>query len=178
MSRSAAENDFDGLKRTLNRAVRITVALTMPAAFGLWALREPITTLLYQHGHFTAFDTRMTALSVFGLSFGLPAFAMVKVVLPAFYSRQDTKTPVRAGLSSLVANMVLNFAILAALYVAWVPDALKSQGVWQGLAGTREIVNPRWTRAAARSSTFHGRDVFAPAAAHPRCSRRLAGCWR
>jgi S-adenosyl-L-methionine hydrolase (adenosine-forming) len=36
----------------------------------------------------------------------------------------------------------------------------------QGLAGTREIVNPRWTRAAARSSTFHGRDVFAPAAAH------------
>ena len=61
---------------------------------------------------------------------------MVKVVLPAFYSRQDTKTPVRAGLSSLVANMVLNFAILAMLYVAWVPDALKSQGVWQGLAGT------------------------------------------
>jgi S-adenosyl-L-methionine hydrolase (adenosine-forming) len=36
----------------------------------------------------------------------------------------------------------------------------------QGLAGAREIVNPRWMRAAARSSTFHGRDVFAPAAAH------------
>jgi S-adenosyl-L-methionine hydrolase (adenosine-forming) len=36
----------------------------------------------------------------------------------------------------------------------------------QGLAGTREIANPRWMSAAARSSTFHGRDVFAPAAAH------------
>ena len=36
----------------------------------------------------------------------------------------------------------------------------------QGLAGAREIVNPRWMRASARSSTFHGRDVFAPAAAH------------
>jgi S-adenosylmethionine hydrolase len=36
----------------------------------------------------------------------------------------------------------------------------------QGLAGAREIVNPRWMRAAARSSTFHGRDIFAPAAAH------------
>jgi putative peptidoglycan lipid II flippase len=99
-------------------------------------LCQPLVATLFQHGHFTAFDTRMTALSVFGLSFGLPAFAMVKVVLPAFYSRQDTKTPVRAGLSSLVANMLLNFAILAVLYVLWVPDALKAQGVWQGLAGT------------------------------------------
>src|SRR6185369_11531586 len=36
----------------------------------------------------------------------------------------------------------------------------------QGLAGAREIVNPRWVRAAARSSTFHGRDIFSPAAAH------------
>src|SRR5207247_2260809 len=78
---------------------------------------------LFQHGRFTAFDTRMTALSVFGLSFGLPAFALVKVVLPAFYARQDTKTPVRAGVSALVANMVLNIAILAVLYVVLVPDA-------------------------------------------------------
>jgi S-adenosylmethionine hydrolase len=36
----------------------------------------------------------------------------------------------------------------------------------QGLAGAREIVNPRWMLASARSSTFHGRDVFSPAAAH------------
>jgi S-adenosylmethionine hydrolase len=36
----------------------------------------------------------------------------------------------------------------------------------QGLVGAREIVNPRWMRGAARSTTFHGRDVFAPAAAH------------
>jgi putative peptidoglycan lipid II flippase len=58
------------------------------------------------------------------------------VVLPAFYSRQDTKTPVRAGVSALVANMLLNFAILSVLYVLWVPAALKAQGVWIALAGT------------------------------------------
>lgn len=36
----------------------------------------------------------------------------------------------------------------------------------QGLAGAREITNSTWMRAGGRSSTFHGRDVFAPAAAH------------
>jgi putative peptidoglycan lipid II flippase len=75
-------------------------------------------------------------LSVFGLSFGLPAFALVKVVLPAFYARQDTRTPVRAGVTALIANMVLNIAILALLYVIWVPDATKAEGVWDALAST------------------------------------------
>ncbi|MFP3514554.1 lipid II flippase MurJ, partial [Peribacillus sp. SIMBA_075] len=71
---------------------------------------------LFQHKHFTAVDTRMTALSVYGLSFGLPAFALLKIVLPAFYSRQDTRTPVRAGVAALVVNMLLNFLFLAILY--------------------------------------------------------------
>ncbi|MFL6593553.1 MAG: murein biosynthesis integral membrane protein MurJ [Luteimonas sp.] len=136
LSRHHVRADTAGFSRALDWGLRNTLTISVPAALGLMLLCQPLVATLFQHGHFTAFDTRMTALSVFGLSFGLPAFAMVKVVLPAFYSRQDTKTPVRAGLSSLVANMVLNFAILAALYVSWVPDALKAQGVWQGLAGT------------------------------------------
>jgi putative peptidoglycan lipid II flippase len=76
----------------------------------------------------------MTALSVFGLSFGLPAFALVKTVLPAFYARQDTRTPVRAGLVAMVSNMVFNVAILALLYWWWVPDADKAGGVMATLA--------------------------------------------
>jgi putative peptidoglycan lipid II flippase len=61
----------------------------------------------------------MATLSITALSFGLPAFALVKVALPAFYSRQDTRTPVRAGVASLVANMVLNVIFVALLYVLW-----------------------------------------------------------
>lgn len=76
----------------------------------------------------------MTALSVFGLSFGLPAFALVKTVLPAFYARQDTRTPVRAGLVAMVSNMVFNVALLALMYVLWVSDAAKADGVMATLA--------------------------------------------
>jgi putative peptidoglycan lipid II flippase len=76
----------------------------------------------------------MAALSVFGLSFGLPAFALVKVILPAFYARQDTRTPVKAGLASMVVNMVLNVVILAILYKLWVPAELQRGSFWIALA--------------------------------------------
>jgi len=128
--------DRVGFSRALDWGLRNTLLISVPAALGLMLLSQPLVATLFQHGRFTAFDTRMTALSVFGLSFGLPAFALVKVVLPAFYARQDTRTPVRAGVSSLVANMVLNIAILALLYTLLVPNAIKQLGVWEGLART------------------------------------------
>lgn len=136
LSRYHVRADHAGFSRALDWGLRNTLTISVPAALGLMLLCQPLVATIFQHGHFTAFDTRMTALSVFGLSFGLPAFAMVKVVLPAFYSRQDTKTPVRAGVSALVANMLLNLAILSVLYVMWVPAAMKAQGVWIALAGT------------------------------------------
>ncbi|MEE7566837.1 murein biosynthesis integral membrane protein MurJ, partial [Xanthomonas sp. Kuri4-3] len=91
---------------------------------------------MFQYGRFTAFSTEMTALSVLGLSFGLPAFALVKVVLPAFYARKDTRTPVRAGVVSLVANMVLNVAFLAAMYHLTVPAEVRDLGVMEALKRT------------------------------------------
>jgi putative peptidoglycan lipid II flippase len=136
LSRHHVRADRDGFSRALDWGLRNTLMISVPAALGLMLLGEPLVATMFQHGRFTAFDTRMTALSVFGLSFGLPAFALVKVVLPAFYARQDTRTPVRAGVSALVANMVLNVAILALLYAIRVPDAVKAKGVWEALAQT------------------------------------------
>ena len=98
--------------KALDWGLRTTLLIAMPATLGLMLLAEPLVATLFQGGKFTAFDTRMAAMSVFGLSFGLPAFALVKVVLPAFYARQDTRTPVRAGVASLIANMVFNVVFL------------------------------------------------------------------
>jgi len=108
LSRSAAENDMDGLKRTLNRAVRITVALTMPAALGLWALGGPITTLLYQHGQFTAHDTLQTSRALAAYTVGLVCYSGIKVLVPAFYALGDTRTPVVASFLAVAVNFALN----------------------------------------------------------------------
>ncbi len=134
LSRHYVKTDREGFSKALDWGLRTTLMIAVPAMLGLMLLSVPLVATLFQHGRFTPFDTRMAALSVFGLSFGLPAFALVKVVLPAFYARQDTRTPVKAGVASLIANMVFNVLILAILYKIWVPAELQQGSVWVALS--------------------------------------------
>jgi putative peptidoglycan lipid II flippase len=112
MSHQAAANDFDGLKRTFTFALRIVAYITIPAAFGLMILREPIIRMLFQHGQFVAESTRLTARPLLYYSIGLPALACVKLIVPAFYSARDTKTPVIVGSLSFLLNIALNIIFL------------------------------------------------------------------
>ena len=134
LARHHVNTDHVGFSRALDWGLRATLLIAVPAMLGLMLLSVPLVATLFQHGQFTAFDSRMAALSVFGLSFGLPAFALVKVVLPAFYARQDTKTPVRAGVAALVANMLFNVIFLAILYYLWVPAELQQGSIWTALS--------------------------------------------
>lgn len=134
LSRHHVNTDRAGFSKSLDWGLRTTLVIILPAMLGLMLLALPLVSTIFQYGRFTAEAARMTALSVFGLSFGLPAFALVKTVLPAFYARQDTRTPVRAGLVAMLANMVFNVALLALMYLLWVPEAAKTGGVMATLA--------------------------------------------
>jgi putative peptidoglycan lipid II flippase len=116
MSHQAAANDYEGLKRTLTFAVRIVAYITIPAAVGLMILREPIIRMLFQHGQFVAESTRLTARPLLYYAIGLPALACVKLIVPAFYSAGDTKTPVIVALISFTLNIVFNFVFLNYLF--------------------------------------------------------------
>jgi len=112
MSHQAAAKDYDSLKKTLSFSVRIVAFITIPAALGLMILREPIIRVLFQHGQFVAESTRLTARALLYYAVGLPALASVKLIVPAFYSTRDTKTPVIIASISLVLNIVLNVVFL------------------------------------------------------------------
>jgi putative peptidoglycan lipid II flippase len=112
MSHQAAANNYEGLKKTLTFAVRIVAYITVPAAIGLMALREPIIRMLFQHGQFVAESTRLTARPLLYYAIGLPALACVKLIVPAFYSAKDTRTPVIVALISFFLNIFLNIVFL------------------------------------------------------------------
>ena len=112
MSHQAAAKDYNALKSTLSFSVRIVAFITVPAALGLMILREPIIRVLFQHGQFVAESTRLTARALLCYAVGLPALASVKLIVPAFYSTRDTKTPVIVASISLVINLVLNIVFL------------------------------------------------------------------
>ncbi len=134
LSRHHVAADGEGFSRTLDWCLRMTLLISVPAMCALLVLAEPIVATLFQHGRFTAFDTHMATLSITALACGLPAAALVKAVLPAFYSRQDTRTPVRAAIAALIANMVLNFALIALLFELWAPAAVKREPWLDGIA--------------------------------------------
>lgn len=112
MSHQAAAKDYESLKKTLAFSVRIVAFITVPATLGLMILREPIIRVLFQHGEFVAASTRLTARALLYYSIGLPALASVKLIVPAFYSARDTKTPVIVAFISMIINIVLNIVFL------------------------------------------------------------------
>jgi putative peptidoglycan lipid II flippase len=134
LSRHHVNTDHAGFSRALDWGLRTTLLIAVPAMLGLVLLAEPLIATLLQHGEFTSHDTRMAALSLSALSFGLPAFALVKVLAPAFFARQDTRTPVRAGVAAMLANMVLNAAFLALLFALWHQPQDLSEGWLQALS--------------------------------------------
>ncbi len=117
LSRHHVGTDAAAFSRALDWGLRTALLIAMPAMLVL--LAEPLVATLFFHGKFTPHDVAMASLSLSALSFGLPAFVLVKVVAPAFYARGDTRTPVRAGVIAMVANMVLNLIFVAALFALW-----------------------------------------------------------
>jgi len=112
MSHQAAANDYSGLKKTLAFSIRLVAFITIPAMLGLMILREPIIRVLFQHGAFIAESTRLTARALLYYAIALPGLATVKLVVPAFYSTKDTRTPVIVAAISMVLNVLLNIVFL------------------------------------------------------------------
>jgi len=101
---------------TLDWAVRIGMLVSLPAMIGLMLLAKPILATVLQNGVNDWSLVEMASLSLVTYSFGLPAFILVKVLVPGFYSRQDTKTPVKIGIISIVSNIILSALIVYPWY--------------------------------------------------------------
>src|SRR5690606_16845819 len=107
---------------TLGWALRGVLVITLPAAVGLLLLAEPLLATIFHGGEFDAEDVRMSAASLVAFAPGLIGFVGVKVLAPAYFARQDTRTPVRIGVRAVLLNLVLNVVLVNALiFTGWAP---------------------------------------------------------
>ena len=113
LSRQLAKGEHEAALHTQNRALEVTLALTLPAMVGLIILAHPIISVLFERGEFTENATNATAKALIGFAIGLPAYCLIKLFTPAFFARNDTKTPVRVAMGSIGLNIALNFAFIA-----------------------------------------------------------------
>ncbi len=107
IAKQAAKGASRELGETMVSSLVLAFALTLPAAIGLWLLAEPIIALIFQHGHFTRFDTVMTAQALKFYSIGLMAYSAVKIIVPVYYALDDTKWPVIGSFMSVAANVII-----------------------------------------------------------------------
>jgi putative peptidoglycan lipid II flippase len=112
LSRQALEKSRDDFKGTLAFGLRLIGFVTLPATVGLIVLRFPILRVLLQGGRFRPADTQATADVLATLSAGLFFFAVVRVVVPAFYALKDTRLPVIAAFADCAVFIAACFALV------------------------------------------------------------------
>ncbi|NYZ63929.1 murein biosynthesis integral membrane protein MurJ [Luteimonas sp. SJ-16] len=135
LSRRHAAEDAAGYSQSLDWAIRMALLAGVPAGLGLLLLAEPITATVFNYGAFDARDTRMAAISLTAMSLGVPAFMLSKVLAPAFYARQDTRTPMRAAIWTVGANVGLTVLLTTPLWLYDVPGAHGGIALATALAG-------------------------------------------
>jgi putative peptidoglycan lipid II flippase len=112
LSRQLGAGNDAAAGHTQNRAIELVLLLTLPAAAALTVAAMPIIRALLEHGRFLASDTVATADALAAFSLGLPAYVLIKVLTPGFHARQDTSTPVKIAVASMLVNLVGNLVLI------------------------------------------------------------------
>jgi putative peptidoglycan lipid II flippase len=122
-----------------NRALELSLLLTVPAALALVVLSAPIVHVLFERGAFGPEASRATGAALAAYALGLPAYVLVKVLTPGFFAREDTRTPVKIAIVCMISNIVIAFALiwwlahvgiaLATTISAWLNTGLLARGL-------------------------------------------------
>ena len=115
LSRQVASGMLEESRTTLNRALEYALVLTLPAALALGAVSQPIMSVLFERGAFDHHAAIISGQTLMAYAVGLPAFVLIKVLVPGLFARGDTTTPMRWGLASVALNIVLNIAFMQPL---------------------------------------------------------------
>ncbi|MEX0619938.1 MAG: murein biosynthesis integral membrane protein MurJ [Pseudohongiellaceae bacterium] len=124
LARNHANESREEFSQTIDWAMRLVCVLAIPATVALVVVAEPLLVTLFQNANFTANDVVRVTASLQAYALGLIAFMGVKIFAPGFYSRQNTRTPVRIAVIAVAVNMVLNFVLVFGFGLAHVGLAL------------------------------------------------------
>jgi len=112
MSSDAAKKDFAALRATISKGIRGTVFVAIPATVGLIMVGKPLISAAFEHGRFTDEDTAMVVGILGFYALGLCGYFAQQILARAFYSIQDSKTPMRSAVIAVFVNVILNLTLI------------------------------------------------------------------
>ena len=112
LSRQLRAGDLAAAQNSQNRALEISLFLTLPAAAALVIIAEPIILVFFGRGAFDAFAVNATARALAAYAWGIPAYVLIKALATFYFAAEDTKTPIQIGLAAIAVNIILNLALM------------------------------------------------------------------
>ncbi len=121
-SEQVARGEMSALRKSLTAALRGVMLLALPATLGLILLREPLIAFLFQRGNFTLLSTEMTSWALLWYTVGLVFHSVLEILVRAFFSLKDTKTPALVSAGAMGINIGFCF-IFTAIFekLGWMP---------------------------------------------------------
>ena len=155
LSRRLRAGDEAGGRESFNRGTELALALTFPCAVALMVIAMPLTAVLYQRGAFTADDTAATALVLAIYGAGLPAFVLHKVYQPLYYAREDSRSPFRFAIVSMIINAVIAIGLMP--YIGFAAAAVATTLAGWMMAAQLWLGTKRMGDAARFDTRFRSR---------------------
>jgi len=129
LSKYVGGDDHEGASAIQSDAIELAMLLTLPATVALAICGVPFVTMIFEGGRFAVSDAAITGQVLTALVLGLPAYVLIKVLVPNFYARADTKTPVYAAFAALGVFIAFNIVFLETYGVIGVALA-SAAGAW------------------------------------------------
>lgn len=105
----------DSFTQIINWGIKLSLIITVPAAFAMSVLSAPILITLFQYGQFGAFDVMQSQRALISFAIGLIAFVLIKVFISALYAKGYTKAALKIGLWCIACNIVSNIILILIL---------------------------------------------------------------
>ena len=158
LSAAVASKDHGQQQASMDEALALSMALTLPAAAALLAMPYFLIDALFTRGAFLQVDAVNTAQALFQFGWGVPAFVLIRILAPAFFARGDTRRPMAFSLISVAVNAALAFVLMF--------------GLKMGISGIAAAVSAAaWTNALLLGATLWRRGHYRPS---PAAASRLA----
>lgn len=121
LSASQAKADDNEFKKTLDWAARLIMLIGLPASLAMFVLSDVLMNALFVRGEFGQTDAINSGLALKSMAGGILGFMLIKIFAPAFFARQDTKTPVKIGIAAVFANMIFSVLFIGVFYLVGLP---------------------------------------------------------
>ena len=155
LSRRLQAGDENGARGAFSRAGEFSLFLTLPCAIALVVMPLPLVSVLYERGATDAADSQAIALATAIYAVGLPAFVLQKVLQPLYFAREDTRSPFRYALWSMVVNA--GGAVLLHPWLGWIAPAVSASAAGWAMVAMLVFGSRRMGEVARFDPRFHSR---------------------